>query len=117
LFEYREQEFPVGIAQRSSLQETGQTLIHISPSNSPIYSREVIHTGDPLPIARQYRIVTPTIAVFSCDGATRTVTVPVNEIVSVSECLRGADRLIDVMWKEQVHQMFTQDLRERGEEV
>jgi hypothetical protein len=61
--------------------------------------------------------VTPTIAVFSFNGATRTVTVPVNEIVSASERLRGTDRLIDVMWKEQVHQMFTQDLRERAEEL
>jgi hypothetical protein len=43
--------------------------------------------------------------------------VPVDATVTTSESLRDGDRLIDVVWDDENYLMFTQDLRERGEEL
>jgi hypothetical protein len=66
---------------------------------------------------RRYRIKTPTIAIWSSDGCRKTVTVPADATVTISESLRDGDRLIDVVWNDENFLMFTQDLRERGEEL
>jgi len=64
---------------------------------------------------RHYRIKTPTIAILCLDGLRKTVTVPIDEVITISESAWPDDRLIDVVWKNQSYLMFTQDLRERGE--
>ena len=66
---------------------------------------------------RRYRITTPTIAISSSDGLRKTVTVPADSTVTISESLRDGDHLIDVVWNDENYLMFTQDLRERGEEL
>ena len=66
---------------------------------------------------RKYRIKTATIALFSIDGVRRTVTVPIDAIITISESLREGDRLIDVVWNDKDYLMFTQDLRDRAEEL
>jgi hypothetical protein len=63
----------------------------------------------------RYRIKTATIAIFSSDGRCKTVTVPVDEIVTVTEIPPEGDRLINVTWNNQDCMMFTQDLHNRGE--
>jgi len=66
---------------------------------------------------RRYRIRTSTIAIWCFDGVRKTVTVPADATVTISESLRDGDRLIDVVWNGESYLMFTQDLRERGEEL
>jgi hypothetical protein len=45
------------------------------------------------------------------------ITVPSAAVITVAEDSLVGDRLIDVDWNGNTYQMFTKDLRERGERV
>jgi hypothetical protein len=60
--------------------------------------------------SRQYRITSPTIAIFSYGGERTT-------IVRVSVEPQAGDQLIDVLWNGNKYLMFAQDLRDRAERI
>ena len=67
---------------------------------------------------RQYRIRTPTMAIYTTvDGQRTTATVPVGMIVFTTQSHLDGDVLIEVSWNDRKYLMFTQDLRERSEPV
>jgi hypothetical protein len=67
--------------------------------------------------SRQYRITSPTIAIFSYGGERTTVTLPAEAIVRVSVEPQAGDQLIDVLWNGNKYLMFAQDLRDRAERI
>ena len=66
---------------------------------------------------RSYRITSPTMAFASSDSDRTAIVVPVNAIVAISEDPHEGDRLVDVLWNGKDYVMFTQDLRQRGQQI
>jgi hypothetical protein len=68
---------------------------------------------------RSFRLKTPTLGILalSSDGKRIPVTLPLHAIVTVGDGLIDGSRLVDVLWEGTTVMMFTQDLRERGEEI
>ena len=68
---------------------------------------------------RSFRLKTPTLGILSIDsnGHRIPVTLPLHAVVTVEAEPLDGNRLVDVLWEGKTIMMFTQDLRERGEEI
>ena len=64
-----------------------------------------------------YRLKTPTLGIISEDGHRKSVIIPIGAVVRVISGPLDNNRLVDVIWEDKSIMMFTQDVRERGEQV
>ena len=65
----------------------------------------------------QYRISSPTIALFLEEGCHVAHVVPEGALVSIDGKTFNGNKLTEVTWDEKVVMMFTQDLRSRGVKI
>lgn len=65
----------------------------------------------------QYRIKSPTIALFLEDGRQVAHMVPAGSVITVESKSFNGDKLIGVLWAEKDVMMFPQDIRARGDKV
>jgi hypothetical protein len=65
----------------------------------------------------QYRIKSPTIALYVEAGRHVAHVVPEGTIITIESETFNGDRLVEVLWADKLVMMFTQDLRSRGEKI
>jgi hypothetical protein len=65
----------------------------------------------------QYRMISPTIALFLEAGRHIARTVPSGSVITVESLDSDSDELVDVIWNDKKVRMFTQDIKTRGERL
>jgi hypothetical protein len=66
---------------------------------------------------KRYRLKTPTVTLVRENGKATATTMPEGSIVEVMPELAEIGRLLQIRWESKDCEMFTVDLRERGEEI
>jgi hypothetical protein len=64
-----------------------------------------------------YRVRETTFAILSLDGSRIPVTLPVNAIVLLIDGPLDGNRLVEIIWEGKILLMFTQDMRDRCDEL
>jgi hypothetical protein len=65
----------------------------------------------------QYRMISPTIALFFEAGRHVARTVPSGSIITIESLESDSDELVDVIWNDSKVKMFAQDIKTRGERL
>jgi hypothetical protein len=64
-----------------------------------------------------YRVRETTFAILSLDGSRIPVTLPVNALVLLIDGPLDGNRLVEIIWEGKILLMFTQDMRDRCDEL
>ena len=66
---------------------------------------------------KSFRLKSATLGITSEQGERIPVTIPSGAVIKVVRDPHDGNRLLDVVWDGKPVMMFTQDVRERGEQV
>ena len=70
-----------------------------------------------MPKGNQYRMISPTIALFFEAGRHVARTVPSGSIITIESLESDSDELVNVTWNDKKVKMFAQDIKTRGERL